>query len=527
MTENKQETINDLSCEANENKAQPNQVTALADAQQSQYASNIKSQLTEDILLQIKPYQTKVAVVQQGMVQELWIERYQHSRQVNNIYWAKVERLMPGMQAAFLQIDDKESAFLHASDISRYLNPQQLPIQKVLFEGQYLLVQITKDSINGKHARASTHITLAGRNLVYLPFEGKVGVSNRIKNQEQRQELFEKLQKINQTSGGEGGYILRTIAIDASLDDLLLDANYLQHTWQLIKQNISQQIKPCIVYQDLDLSFKVCRDLVRRNTKTIWVDNAETYEQLREFTQKYIPSAYQALKLYPEGQDLFELYQIEKDIEIALKRKVELKSGASIIFDTTQALTTIDVNTGSFMGRKNFEDTILQTNLESVKAIARQLRLRNIGGMILIDFIDMKEEESRQQVLQALIKHLSFDHAKHTVYGFTQLGLVEMTRKRTHESLQQILGETCSHCQGQGWLHTTQTTCYKILEAIEHQSQQFKPNSFKIIAHDEVINAFLTHEKHHLKALSDQIGISIQLQSQYFTDESMYQIVLQ
>lgn len=486
-------------------------------------------QVTEDILIHLTHYETRVAIVSQGLVQEIWIERNQHERRVGNIYWAKIERIMPGMQAAFLSIGD-DSVFLHVSDLIEYYNPNNEPIQKVLMDGQFLLVQLIKDAINGKNARATTNITIAGRNLVYLPYSQKIGVSHKIREHQERDKMRERLQKINQMHEGlEGGYILRTIANQANEDELQRDMSYLQNIWQNIKSNIRAKTAISLLYEDLSLSYRACRDLVRSHTKTIYVDDEKLYQDLASFTQSYIPQANKSLKYYDRTNQkisLMDLHQVEKEVQKSLERRVDLKSGGYLLFDHTHALTTIDVNTGAFTGRNNFEETIFQTNLEATRVIARQLRLRNIGGMIIIDFIDMKQEAQRQAILEALKKALQYDRTKTHVYGFTQLGLVEMTRKRTHESLLQIMSQPCHTCDGKGVLKTPQSICYEIMHQISEQAKQFKPNGFKVMAHNDVINRFSNEEKKLLKILSERLDRPIQLQTQEFTSVEMYQIAL-
>ncbi len=482
--------------------------------------------MNEDILINITPHETRVAIIQQGSVQEVWLERRQHQRCVGNMYWAKVERIMMGMQAAFLKINDEQSVFLHVSDLGEHINPHQLPLQKVLFEGQFLLLQISKDASQAKHARATTLITLSGRNLVYMPFSKRIGISHRIKENDLRDQLREKLQKIQQQDVRQmGGYIMRTVAHQASDEELELDVQYLQHTWTLIKENMRHQTSPTMVYQDLPLSFKACRDLVSEHTKSIYVDDAQTHQDLQAFTQKYIPYAHQALMHYQSStQSLFSVYQVEKELAGVLKKRVDLKSGGYLLFDQTHALTTIDVNTGSFSGYKNFEESVYKTNVEAAKMLMRQLRLRNIAGMIIIDFIDMKSREHQLAILDHLQKLATFDRSRITLHGFTQLGLVEMTRKRAYESLQNVLCEPCKNCDGVGFKKSTQSICYEILHQLIAQVQQFNPKGFKIVAHDQVIDCFLHQESTALAAVRRQINKPIELQAQHFTLDDAYSI---
>ncbi|OWW22975.1 Rne/Rng family ribonuclease, partial [Noviherbaspirillum denitrificans] len=403
--------------------------------------------MSEDILINITPQETRVALILQGAVQELHIERTLSRGLAGNVYLGKVVRVLPGMQSAFIDIGLERAAFLHVADIWEARphdnsNTMPAPIEKLLYDGQSVMVQVIKDPIGTKGARLSTQISIAGRMLVYLPQDSHIGISQRIENEVDREALKSKVQKLLPPEE-KGGFIIRTMAEDASEADLQMDIDYMRKTWANITQQARTRPAPTLLYQDLNLAQRVLRDFVNDNTSTIQVDSRENFQKLQEFGNAYTPSVLAKLVHYTGERPLFDLYGVEEEIQRALGRRVDLKSGGYLIIDQTEAMTTIDVNTGSYVTGRNFDDTIFKTNLEAAHAIARQLRLRNLGGIIILDFIDMENVEHRTAVLAELNKALSRDRTKVSVSGFSQLGLVEMTRKRTRESLAHILCEVC------------------------------------------------------------------------------------
>ncbi|HEY5581887.1 MAG TPA: Rne/Rng family ribonuclease, partial [Rhodoferax sp.] len=426
--------------------------------------------MQEDILINWSPQETRVAIVENGALQELHVERTLERGLVGNVYLGKVARVLPGMQSAFIDIGLERAAFLHVADVwhrqpegeppSLVRNTQpQIPIEKQVFEGQVLLVQVIKDPIGTKGARLSTQISIAGRMLVFLPQDDHVGVSQKIP-QNQRDELRTRLQQLVGLEGG--GFILRTNGEDASDLELSDDIAYLRKAWARIK-GASVRLPPLsLLHQDLNLLQRVLRDLVCENTQTIKVDSREQFEVLKAFGLEFMPAAAEKLQHYKGERPIFDLYAIDEEIAKALGRRVDLKSGGYLIVDQTEALTTVDVNTGGFVGARNFDDTIFKTNLEAAQAIARQLRLRNLGGIIIVDFIDMVREDHRDAVLSEIRKQLSRDRVKTMAGGFSQLGLVEMTRKRTRESLAHMLCEACPTCAGKGIVKTARTVAYNI-----------------------------------------------------------------
>jgi ribonuclease G len=484
--------------------------------------------MTEEILINVTPQETRVAVMQQGVVQELHIERGSQRGLVSNVYVGKVKRVLPGMQSAFIDIGLERSAFLHVADIwENRANGEDAakPIEKVLFEGQSLLVQVIKDPIGTKGARLSTQLSFAGRLLVYLPQESHIGVSQRIENEEERESLRMKLQQVL-PAGHKGGYIIRTLAEAASDSELRADVAYLDKLWSNLQQQSQKVAPPALLYKELDIGLRVLRDCVNEETTRILVDSRETHERLLAFANDYIADAIPKLERYAGARPLFDLNGVEEEIERALSRRVDLKSGGYLIIDQTEALTTIDVNTGGFVGGRTFDDTIFKTNLEAAQVIARQLRLRNLGGIIICDFIDMDTAEHRDAVLEEFKKMLARDHTRISVSGFSSLGLVEMTRKRTRESLAHVLCEPCPTCQGRGEVKTAQTVCYEILREIVREDRQFSAREYRILGSQQVIDLFLDEESQSLAQLSDFIGKPVSLQVETLYSQEQYDVIL-
>ena len=483
--------------------------------------------MNDEILINVTPQETRVAVMQQGIVQQLHIERGSHLGIVSNIYVGRVKRVLPGMQSAFIDIGLERSAFLHVADIweNRNNSDTAKPIEKMLHEGQSLLVQVIKDSIGSKGARLSTQISIAGRLLVFLPQESHIGVSQRIENEAERELLRTKLQQLL-PENSSGGYIIRTMAETATDKELLADMEYLNKLWVKLQEQAKTSSAPFLLYQELNISLCVLRDFVNESTTRILVDSSETYQRMAAFAQDFISSAVSRLEHYVGERPLFELYGVEDEIERALSRRVNLKSGGYIIIDQTEALTTVDVNTGGFVGSRNFDDTIFKTNLDAAQIIARQLRLRNLGGIIICDFIDMNNQEHRDAVLEEFKKSLANDHTRITVNGFSALGLVEMTRKRTRESLAHILCESCPTCKGRGEVKTAQTICYEIVREITREARQFNAREYRILASQLVIDLFLDEESQSLAQLSDLIGKPVSLQVESLYSQEQYDIIL-
>jgi len=488
----------------------------------------------QDILINWSPQETRVAMVEHGAVQELHVERTLERGLVGNVYVGKVARVLPGMQSAFIDIGLERAAFLHVADvwhppaegetISAARSAQaQIPIERQVFEGQALMVQVIKDPMGTKGARLSTQISIAGRFLVFLPQDDHVGVSQKIPLA-QREELRQRVQTLAGSEGG--GFILRTNAEDAQDAELADDIAYLRKAWARIKSASLKLPPPSLLHQDLNLLQRVLRDMVSESTQTIRVDSREQFESLQAFGVEFMPQTVKKLQHYKGERPIFDLYAIDEEIAKALGRRVDLKSGGYLIIDQTEALTTVDVNTGGFVGARNFDDTIFKTNLEAAQAIARQLRLRNLGGIIIADFIDMARADHRDAVLAEFKKQLARDRVKTMAGGFSQLGLVEMTRKRTRESLAHMLCEPCPVCEGKGIVKTARSVVYDIFREILREARQFNPQEFRIVAAPKVIELFLDEESQHLAGLSEFIGKPVSLQSETAMGQEQYDIVL-
>ncbi|MDR2220947.1 MAG: ribonuclease G [Methylobacillus sp.] len=481
--------------------------------------------MSEEILINVTPQETRVAIMEQGVVQELHVERASSLGLVGNVYRGTVCRVLPGMQSAFIDIGLSRAAFLYIADILEYETNAEKPIQELLYEGQTVMVQIIKEPIGSKGARLTMQISIAGRFLVYLPQQEHIGVSQRIEDESERDALRDRLLRLLPEQR-EGGYIIRTLADVATDEELLADIEYLNKVWANIQAANSEAAHGSLVYQDLTLPLRVLRDVVNENASRILVDSGGTYQKMLEFAERYAGGVKNRIERYPGDRPLFEANNVEQEIEKALSRKVELKSGGYLIFDQTEALTTVDVNTGGFVGGRSLADTIFKTNLEAAQSIARQLRLRNLGGIIIIDFIDMEEEEHRQAVLDELRKAVAKDRVRTTIHGFSGLGLVEMTRKRTRESLAHILCEPCHACQGRGEIKTARTVCYEILRELVREARQFNAREFRVLAAASVIDLFLDEESQSIAQLSDFIGKPILLQTENRYAQEVYDIVL-
>ena len=495
--------------------------------------------MQQDILINWSPQETRVAVVENSAVQELHIERTLERGLVGNVYLGRVARVLPGMQSAFIDIGLERAAFLHVADLmssvnARHADPEAraavpaVPIERQVFEGQALMVQVIKDPIGTKGARLSTQISIAGRLLVFLPQDQHVGVSQKIPL-EQREALRLRLQSLVEQgvpAGQAGGFILRTNGEDASDAELGEDIAYLRKTWARIRDAATRLPPMSLLHQDLNLLQRVLRDLVSEVTQSIRLDSREQFEKLLVFGREFMPAAAGKLQHYKGERPIFDLFGVDDEISRALGRRVDLKSGGYLIVDQTEALTTIDVNTGAYVGARNFDDTIFKTNLEAAGAIARQLRLRNLGGIVIADFIDMLREEHRDAVLQEFRKQLARDRVKTMVSGFSPLGLVEMTRKRTRESLAHMLCEPCEMCQGKGIVKTARSVAYDILREILREARQFSPKEFRVVASPSVIEILLDEESQHLAGLSDFIGKPISLHREAGMGQEQYDIVL-
>ena len=517
--------------------------------------------MSEEILINVTPRETRVAIVENGVLTEVFVERASRLGIVGNIYRGKVSRVLPGMQAAFVDIGLERTAFLHASDIFQpdassngngngnsniiksatefsddessgeyKTNTNGKPsadISKLLYQGQIITVQVVKDPLGSKGARLTTQLSIAARYLVLMPDIKHIGVSQKIETEEERQRLKDTVSSLSKEFE-PSGYIVRTVAEGVDEEDLYADMRYLHATWAEIQERSKTKKFGVLVHEDLRLVMRTMRDQVGMGVdiEKIRIDSRENHEKVVKFASKFIPELVPKIEYYPGERPIFDLYGIDDEIQKALNRKVELKSGGYLIIDQTEAMTTIDVNTGGFVGHRNLEETIFKTNLEATQAIVRQLRLRNLGGIIIIDFIDMLDTDHREQVIAALAKALESDRAKSHISEVSELGLVEMTRKRTRESLEHVMCETCPTCEGRGSVQTAETVCYEIFRELIREARQFDAQKFLVLASQEVVDLLLDEESASVAELEAFIGKPINFQVESMYTQEQYDVVL-
>jgi ribonuclease G len=491
-----------------------------------------------EILVNVAPSETRAAILESGVLQELHIERTSRRGLVSNLYKGRVSRVLPGMQAAFVEIGLERTAFLHAADIAHssatdtLVNsaPASLPqvedIRRLVNCGDDILVQVIKDPIGTKGARLTTFVALPSRYLVYMPRGMGVGVSARIEDEPERTRLKSMLSELTVADPAGGGYIVRTAAQGATSENLREDMSYLAKLWEHVRTRAAQAPAGSVVHEDLPLTLRVLRDELARGVTRVLVDSPHEHERMREFAAAFMPQGAPGIELYSGPRPIFDLSGIEEEIAKALDRKVPLKSGGHLVIDQTEAMTTIDVNTGAYVGHRNLEETIFRTNLEAAVSIARQLRLRNLGGIIIIDFIDMRDEPHRRAVLSALERALAGDRAQTHIVSLSPLGLVEMTRKRTRESLEHLLCKPCPSCEGRGFVRTPETVCNEIFREIVRQSRQFASRELLILAHQDVVDRLLDDESATLAELESQVGRPIRLQVEGLYGVDQYDVVL-
>ncbi|HUO96590.1 MAG TPA: ribonuclease G [Steroidobacteraceae bacterium] len=488
--------------------------------------------MTAEILVNVTPRESRAAFLENGVLQEVHIERANRRGITSNIYKGRVSRVLPGMQAAFIDVGLDRTAFLHVSDIARredvgveFEAPRTDDIRAAVNEGDELLVQVLKDPLGTKGARLTTFITLPSRFLVYMPQGRGVGVSARIEDEAERARL-RTLVEAFMPAERPGGYIIRTVAEGVAPEALRADMLFLQKLWELVGEAGRSAPAGQLVHEDLPLHVRMLRDLLGQDVERVQVDALAAHGRMVEFARTFMPESEPKIELYRGNRPILDLYGVEDEIQKALDRKVPLKSGGYLIIDQTEAMTTIDVNTGAFVGHRNLEDTIFRTNLEAAVAIARQLRLRNLGGIIIIDFIDMQDEDHRRQVLQALEKSLVTDHARTHISSVSPLGLVEMTRKRTRESLEHLLCQPCPTCEGRRYVKTPETVAYEIFREIVRQARQFEVQGLMVLAHQDVIELLLDEESAALAELEVLVGKPIRLQTEALYAQDQYDVVL-
>ncbi|HJR69666.1 MAG TPA: ribonuclease G [Gammaproteobacteria bacterium] len=486
----------------------------------------------EEILINATPSEVRAALVESGVLQEVQIERTSRVGLISNIYKGKVSRVLPGMQAAFVELGLERTAFLHASDIAH--NPHtetaaddsDADIREFVQEGQELLVQVLKEPLGTKGARLTTYIAIPSRYLVLTPNTLSVGVSSRIDDETERERLRTVLEEARAAAAPEAGCIIRTAAEGATREALQADLMFLHKLWKSVEEQAVRAPAGNLVYEDLPLPLRVLRDSSSPDIARVRVDSDAMYRRLKEFAENFVPRLAPLIELYTESRPIFDVYGIDDEIDRALNRKVPLKSGGHVVFDQTEAMTTIDVNTGAYVGHRNLEETIFRTNLEAAATIARQLRLRNLGGIIIIDFIDMSEEEHRRQVLQTLTDRLAGDHAKSHVMNVSPLGLVEMTRKRNRESLEHVLCQPCPSCEGRGFVKTAETVCHEIFREILRQHRQFDFQEVLVLARPQVIERLLDEDSAGIAELEEVTGKPIRLQSEGLYAPDQFDVVL-
>ena len=502
--------------------------------------------MPSELVINVTSQETRIALIENGIIAELFIERRSEKGIGGNIYKGRVVRVLPGMQAAFVDIDLDRSAFLYVDDVyedydylelmmggsrengdislerdrkdtlapSRYSSP----IEDMLHEGQEVLVQVSKEPIGSKGARVTAHISLPGRYLVFMPTVDHIGVSRRIEDEGERKRLKEIVSRIKPP---EAGFIVRTASEGRTEEDLSMDLNFLLKLWERVQHKKVNAPVPSIIHSDLDICLRAIRDLYTKDVGKVVVDSSKEYNELIEFIETFIPQLKYSIEFYEAEEPIFDAYGIEVEISRALGRKVWLKSGGYIVIEETEALTAVDVNTGKYVGKGNPEDTILKTNLEAVKEIAYQLRLRNIGGIIIIDFIDMEREGGRERVFQTLYEALKKDRAKTNILRISELGLVEMTRKRTRENLSRILCESCSYCEGKGVIKSKTTLCFEIFREIRREAMNVPSNMIIVSLHPEVADFLYDEERYAIEELEDKLKkkIIIKVRSSFHQEE--------
>ncbi|MFU8877545.1 MAG: ribonuclease G [Wenzhouxiangellaceae bacterium] len=496
--------------------------------------------MSHELLINVAPSESRVALVENGLLQELHLERRGDVSYVGNIYMGRVERVLPGMQAAFVEIGLNRTAFLHAGEVARARMELESdadgeveerpvpPIGEMLRESQILPVQVIKDPMGSKGARLTTRLSLPSRYLVWLPDSGSVGVSLRIENEIERERLrtlVEGLMAENEI--GSAGLIVRTNAEGLGREELQRDLVYLRRLWAEVSARLENALEPgCRVYEDLSLPIRALRDLMNPVIERVRIDDAEAFRQAHDFMASFMTEWLDRIELFSGPGPLFDLYGVEDEIARALRRDVPLKSGGHLTIDQTEAMTTVDVNTGGYVGARNFADTVYKTNLEAAQALARQLRLRNLGGIVIVDFIDMEDAEHKRQVLRVLNQALARDPARTTVSGISELGLVEMTRKRTTESLEHRLCEPCPHCNGQGWQKSVETVCAEIFREILRAVRQFETGSLMVLAGPGVVDRMLDEYTGPLAELTERLGTSVRFQAEEQYAQDQFDVVL-
>ncbi|MEH6467016.1 MAG: ribonuclease G [Porticoccus sp.] len=488
--------------------------------------------MSSEILINVSPMETRVALVENGILQEVGVERELSRGIVGNIYKGKVVRVLPGMQAAFIDIGLEKAGFIHVDDIQQPSSDNACTgsghgpdIRQLLREGQSVVVQVIKEPISTKGARLTTELSVSSRFLVYMPKVDHIGVSQRIEDERERERLRQQLSAALVDDDNGGGYIIRTAAEGVEAEDLSKEVVFLQQLWEYISGMTKQLKAPAVIYEDLPMFLRTLRDMVQPQVEKIRVDSKQAHTELCEFSRQFNPEMESLIEYYSADRPLFYLYGVEDEITLALEKKVQLKSGGYLIIEQTEAMTTIDVNTGAFVGHRNLEETTFKTNLEAASAIARQLRLRNLGGIIIIDFIDMLDVDHQHQLMHGLEEALARDRAKTGIANISELGLVEMTRKRISESLGQVLCQSCPTCDGRGTLKSVETICSEIFREILRETRAFECDTFLVLAAQVVIDRLLGEDSSYVSDLEEFTGRTIQFRVEGMHSPDQYNIV--
>jgi ribonuclease G len=505
--------------------------------------------MAKEMVFNCTDHETRIAVLENGLLANIYIERTAESGIVGNIYIGKVVRVLPGIQAAFVDIGLDRTAFLYVADIrpdfsdleylmtgeedngeedvadfERKLARKEYTyhIEDLITEGQEILVQVSKEPIGSKGARLTTNISLPGRNLVFMPTVNHVGISRRIQDEEERKKLREVIEKLRPE---KQGFIARTVSEGKGEEELRADVDYLTRLWDTIQSKKDKVGVPGLVHREIGIALRAIRDIYTNDVSRIIVDSRKEYQQITEFMETFMPKANYYLELYDKKEPIFDFFGVELDISRALNKKVWLKSGGYIIIETTEALSAIDVNTGKYVGKRNLEETILNTNLEAVKELSYQIRLRNIGGIIIIDFIDMENEAHREKVFNALKEEMEKDKCKTNILKISELGLIEMTRQRNGKNIDRILCDTCPYCEGKGLIKSLKTICYDIFREVEREGIQSLAGTICILANPEIADLLLEDEKNTIEKLEEKMKKKIVIKVDKNFHQENYEII--
>ena len=494
--------------------------------------------MANELIINVTPQEARVALLEDKVLAEIYIERTKDRGIVGNIYKGKIVKVLPGMQAAFVDIGLEKAAFLYVSDvygrvedyeemgfqgeeIPTPVNPS-LPIEELISEGQEILVQVSKEPLGTKGTRITSHISLPGRYLVFMPAVDHIGISRRIKDEKERKRLREVVQAMRPPSCG---FIVRTASEGVAPDEIRNDMEFLLRLWAHIQKKRESSSAPSLIHSDLTMVLRVIRDILSTQVNRMIIDSKEEYDNIISFINSYMPKEKYEITLYEKREPIFDAYGIEMEIDKILGRKVWLKSGGYIVIDMSEALVAIDVNTGRYVGKRNLDDTVLKTNLEAAKEIAYQLRLRNIGGIIIIDFIDMEREGDREKVYQALEEAIKKDRQKTNIFKISELGLVEMTRKRTRENVTRILGETCPYCEGAGLINSKTTVCYDIFRQIERSASELGGHTIVVEVNPEIAGLLYEEERGGVDELERKLRKKIVIKGKTGFHQEQFNVV--